>query len=382
MDIKFKEDKNGKIADSDELFKKIDEQLDNEEYDAVVSEILSIPREKWSNKLRFRLINVYSNKKEFAKAEKELDETAELCEVPNDVARCHYSRGYLCYMDDKDIMAREHYKNAAKIDPEYAKEIDLEDDIKECSQLIAEDLSGYHSVCETVCAQIKERCAENGKKRDISAEGFQMRLGFFSGIRKLPGFEKPLGFEDYFAEYEGWDKVKCLKWFENFYGITDEESFFHHIQTNRGCNTARMIYDVAAYLAGKPHFDIKELDEGGRFAFETTAMFVTTFLEYLPKAGVLAWDIGEKIGLARHAQRCGLIDSTEYCKGMLALSENAKNSFSSWEEYMRSLIFGAGLYMFSIDQWSISGAAKFVSRMAPLLISSDLADVIWYGVEN
>lgn len=382
MEIKFKTDKQGKILESDKLFDKIDGQLDSEEYDTVVSEILSIPREKWSNKLWFKLICAYSNQREFDKAKKELDRVEELCETPNDIARCHYSRGYICYMNDKEIMAREHYRDAAKIDPEYARSIDLEDDINECSRIIAENLARFHALCGKVCADIKARCGQNSKKKTISDEDFQMRLGFLPGIRKLPGFERSMGFEDYFAEYKGEDKVKCLKWFENYYGITDEESFFKHIQNDRGCNIAQMVYDVAAYLIGKPNFDIKELNEGSRFAFENVVLFSRQFFEYLPKAGILAWDISEKIGFARHAHRCGLISNTEYCKGMLALSDTAKKSFSSWEEYMRSLIYGAALFVFTIDEWSTSSAAEFVSHMTPLILNGDLADVIWYSPED
>ena len=380
MDIKFKEDENGKIVDSDELFDKIDEHIDNDEFEAAVSEILSVPREKWSNKLRFRLICAYNNLGEYDKSEEVLDEAAKNIASPNDAARCNYSRGYICFMKDKEIMARKNYLKAAELDPEYAKEIDLEDDINECNRLISEDLAGFHALSESVCGDIKKRCAEKPQKRDISDEEFQMRLGFFPGIRKLPGFERPMGFEGYFAEYKGEDREKCLKWFGDFYGITDNESFFRHIQTDIGCNNERMIYDVAAYLAEKPNFDIEKLDEIGRFAFESTVLFTSAFLEYLPKAGVLAWDISEKIGFARHAHRCGIISNTDYCNGMLALSDKARKSFSSWEEYMRSLIFGAGLYMFISEEWSISAAGKFMINMMRFLLESDLADVVWRGV--
>lgn len=382
MNIKFKQDKNGKIIDSDKLFDKIDEQLDNEEYSEVVTEILSIPREKWSNKLRFRLVTAYNNLRDFAHAERELDEVAELSEAPNDVARCHYSRGYMCYMKDKDIMAREHYRNAAKIDPEYAKEIDLEEDINECGRNISEDLSAFNKLCESVTMEIRKRCSESGRKKDISDEAFQVRLGFFPGIRKLPGFDHPIGFGDYFVRYESEDKAKCRQWFEKFYGITDNESFFHYIQTDIGCNNARMFYDVAAYLTNKPNFDVKELDDRGRFAFENATLFISTFIGYVPKAGVLAWDLCEKIGFARHAYGCGLISNSEYCEGMLALSDTAKRNFSSWEEYMLSLIFGAALFMYVTDEWSIPGAADFVSSLAPLLVRSDLAEVRWYRPES
>lgn len=377
MDIKFKEDENGKILDSDELFNKIDDQIDNDEYDAVVSEILSIPREKWSNKLWFKLICAYNNQKAFDKSEEELDKIEALCDTSVDRAKYHYMRGYICYMNDREILAREHYSDAAKADPEYAGSIDLDSEIKECGDIIAGDLESLHALFGKVCADIKKRCSEKREKIKISDEEFQMRLGFFPGIRKLPGFEHPIGFGDYFSKYEGSEIAKCRQWFENFYGVTDEKSFFDHIQSYGGCNISPMAGDVTAFLSGKPNFDVNDLTEGGRFAFENTVMFVRAFAEYLPKAGVLAWDIGEKIGFARHAYRCGLIGNTEYCRGMLALSDAAKKNFSSWNEYMRSLICGAALFVFNIDQWSISSAKSFVSNMAPLLLMSDLADVNW-----
>lgn len=382
MDIKIKTDKSGKIIDSDKLFDKLNKQIDNGEFNDAVSQILSIPREKWSNKLRFLLVCAYNNLSDFDNAEKELAEVAKLSKEPNDIARFHYSRGYMYFMKDKEIMAREHYRKAVESDPGYADEIDLEEDINECTTLISEDLSGFHALSEKVTDSITKLCAKGGKKKAISDEEFQIRLGFFPGMRKLPGFDHPIGFRGYFEKYDVEDKKKCLSWFESLYGITDKDSFFRHIRTDIGCNNSRMFYDVASYLSGKPNFDVKELDDRGRFAFENAAMLISTFIGYLPKAGVLAWDISEKIGFARYAYACGLIENADYCGGMLALSDTAKANFSSWEEYMRSLIFGAALYMYVIDEWSISGAASFVSMLAPMLLQSGLDELKWISPEE
>ncbi len=242
------------------------------------------------------------------------------------------------------------------------------------------DLKTLHELCKKVSTDIKERCKQRRIKRKISDEDFQMRLGFFPAIRKVPGLDTVIGFEGvdaYFRHYEGEEKEKCLQWLENFYGITDEESFFKHIQSDRGCNIAHMAYDVIAQMNGQLSFDINELNEDGRFAFENTLHFVEAFVEFLPKAGVLAWDICEKIGFARHAYRCGIIGRTEYCRGMMALSDSAIENFSSWEEYMHSLIYGCGLYAFSIDNFNVSSAIEFICTMIPLLLNSDLADLKW-----
>lgn len=376
MNIKFKEDENGRISDDDAIFDKLNEQLDNEEYDAVVSKITSIPREKWSNKLRFLLICAYNNQRAFDKADSELNEAEELCETSNDKARYCYQRGYMDSATGYSVMAHQFFSDVMKHDPEYADSIDIKSDIADCEEDIRDDLAKLHEVCGEFDYAIKRRCAENSEKRKIGAEDFRTRLGFFSSIRKIPGFERAMG-SDYSTQLEGEDKQKTLKWLDNFFGVKDSESFFQHIKTYRGCNLARMAVDAAAFLAGKPNFDINELNEDGKFAFGNTLMFVDKFVEYLPKGGLLAWDINEKIGYARHAYRCGILIKEEYNNGMKALSDMAADAFSGWEEYMRSLLFGAAMFDYSIDQWNIKSAIDFTSRMAAFMLGSDLADVSW-----
>lgn len=376
MEIKFKEDENGKICDDDAIFEKIDEQLDNDEYDAVASKILAIPREKWSNKLRFKLICAYNNQKDFEKSERELDELRPLCESPEDNARFRYMCGYICYMTDKEIMARAHYSAALQIAPEYARSIELEEEIAECSEVIKNDLAVVRTRFARMHADLTTRC-EKPNKLVLTEEQFQLRLGFFPSIRKIPGFEHPVGCENYFMKYEDEDRAKCLRWFERFYGVTDEDTFFDFIQKDFGSNISRMANDVIAYLNGTPNFDVAQLNELGKLSFESCVEFVRQFEDVLPKAGVLAWDIGEKIGFARHAYYAGLIGNFDYCKGLLTLSDAASESFSSWEEYMRSLLCGAALYMFNIDNFSISGAMDFAKNMFFFLMNSDLPDVEW-----
>lgn len=381
MEIKFKEDENGRIHDSDAIFDKIDEQLDNDEYDAVVSKILAIPRKKWSNKLRFKLICAYNNRRDFEKSDAELDEIAPLCETDEDKARYQYMRGYICYMTDREIMARAHYGNALKIAPEYARSIELEDEIAECSELIEKDFSAMRAMFAKMLGDLTTRC-EKPDKASITDEQFQLRLGFFPSIRKIPGFEHSIGLENYFMKYDDGDKQMCLRWFERFYGITNEETFFDFIQNDFGSNVSRMANDVIAYLVGKPNFDTAQLNDAGRLSFDSCVEFVKSFGNFIPKAGVLAWDLGEKIGFARHAYYAGIIGNFDYCKGLLTLSDTAAANFSSWNEYMRSLLCGAALYMFNIDGFSVSGAMEFTKNMYKFLMNSDLPDVEWKKLED
>lgn len=121
------------------------------------------------------------------------------------------------------------------------------------------------------------------------------------------------------------------------------------------------------------------VNEQGRYAFENAVHFMKMFAEYLPQAGVLAWDICEKIGFVRHAYRCGIIDRVEYCHDMMVFRDAAVENFSGWEEYMRSLIYGCGLYMynFDMDESGVAGAIDFICMLTPMLLNSDLADLKW-----
>lgn len=380
MKLKFKTDKNGKILDNDKLFVRIDELIDSEKYAEAAELILSVPEEQRSNKMRFRLICAYNNLKEFEKSERELGAVHKLCETPSDLARYHYMFGYMNYMNDCEMLARDHYRQAEKLDPEYARSIDLAEEIKECDELIQSDLVKFGELCERASDDIKKRCFTNLAKREASEEEFRVQLGFFPGIRKLPGFARPIGFRDHRLKYSEGDAEKCRQWFAKFYGVADIADFLKHLQTDPGINLTPMMFDVAAYITGKPNFDIDELNEGGRFSFESNMRFITSFIRFLPKSGVAAWDIGEKIGLARHAFACGIIGDEEFDNIIARLADSAKKAFDNAEEYMRSMIFGAGLYMFNLDRWSIRSARQFLSNMMGLLLQSELADIRWHGV--
>lgn len=376
MEIKFKEDENGKIHDSDAIFEKIDEQIDNEEYDAVVAKILAIPREKWSNKLRFKLVCAYNNKHDFEKSDAELDELVPLCQTDEDMARYRYMRGYIFYMTDREIMARAHYSAALQIAPEYAKSIELEDEIAECTEIIEKDLAKMRAMVAKMQEDLSTRC-EKPNKRVLTDEQFQLRLGFFPAIRKIPGFEHPAGLDNYLMQYNDEDKAKCLQWFERFYGITNEDTFYDFIQNGFVNNVSRMANDVFAFILGKPNFDVSQLNDSGRLSFESCVEFMRSFGDFMPKAGTLAWDIGEKIGFARHAYYAGLIGNFDYCKGLLTMADAARESFSSWNEYMRSLLCGAAFYMFNVDSFCVTSAMEFMKNMFLFLMNSDLPDVEW-----
>lgn len=369
----------GMISDDDKLYEELDKWHDDEKYDKIVSAVLDIPQEQRSNKLWFRLISAYNNLKQFDKAGEELQRIFPRCETPVDRARWNYMNGYIFDMNRKELLAMHFYEDALEADPDDTAELGLEKEIGDCQSYIEKDLKKLRGLSEKITKDIKKRYAQMpwSEKYELNDEEFTMQLGFLPAIRKIPGQERGLGFTEYFKKYEGEQREQAKEWLERLFGITDRGSFIEFFQTNRDCNIANLARDVIANLNGKPVFDLSELNKNGRRLFEDVTLFIKVFAEFLPEAGVAAWDMCEKIGFLRHAYAVDYITNTDYCTCMLAIMDDAKANFSSAEEYMLSLAFGSGLYMFLMDDRSISSGLEFMLQTTAFLLHGDIADIRW-----
>ncbi len=375
----YRLDENGKFSDDNDFFEIIGKWHDDDEYDKIVNSILEIPREHWSTKLWFRLISAYNNLEQFGKAREELELIEPLCVSPEQKGSFNYMHGYIFYREDKEMMAISCYNDGKEADPEDLGEHDFDALIKECQEYIDKELNKLGALSEQIAREIKSACAEKPEKEKhkLSEEEFTMYLGFLPGIRKIPGMDHSPGFDEYFTKYEGKDKQCVLDFFKQMYNVTDRESFHELFTKYRGCNLANIYNYVPLYIAGKPAFELSELNGKGREAFLNSVEFFKPFVQYLPEAGVLAWDICEKVGFARLAYSCDIIGNTDYCTIMMLLTEQAQANFSSFEEYLLSLAFGCGVYVFDIDGWNIVGAMDYLRHMLPLLVHGDLPYIRW-----
>lgn len=378
----FSLDENGKLSDSDPFYDKLDEWHDGGDFDRVISAVLEIPREEWSCKLHFRLISAYNNKKDFDSARDELEKLRPSCKSPQDLSKFYYMNGYIYFMTDREMLALSLFKLGIEADPGNTSGLDLENECRDCLDYIEEDLANLHSVSEEAVQKLAARCAETPDKIEADDPSFAVQLGFLFSVRILPGMTQGIGVSEFFKEYDGEEREAVLKCLAEKYTITDRKSLLEFIRKDRYCNLAAMVNDVMASLTGKPNFDIEILNPPGREAFENAKFFVRPFAEFLPRAGVLAWDINEKNGLVRYAYSCGIIGREDYVAAMIALSDSAKENFSSAEEYLRSLIFGCAMYAFDVDSWNINGAVDFIEKMLPLLLQSALPDIKWKKPEK
>lgn len=382
--MNYKLDEHGKFSEDNDLISSIDEWYDNDEFDKIINGILEVPREIWSTDLRRYLISAYNNLEEFHKSWEELEQLKPLCNTPELMAAYHYLSGYIYYKQDREMMAVLCYQRGKEVDPEDESGRDFDSLIKDCRGYIDDELKRLKRLSERINKDVKEACSATPEedKYELTEEQFTMLLGFLSGIRKIPGTDRALLFDEYFLKLKGKEKKAALDMFENFYGVHDRESFREFFTGYEGCNLSGMYSDIPPYLAGKPNFDVNELNDEGLQAFTNSAEFVKQFVQYLPDAGVLAWDICEKVGFARLAWGCGLIGNTDYCTIMIMLTDQARENFSSFEEYMRSLAFGCGVYMFHTDGWAIVSAIEFMENMMPFLLNGDLVDAKWKSEED
>lgn len=372
---------NNIIQDDDVIFEQLDKYHDGKEYEKIVSTVLEIPFENWSNKLWFRLISAYNNLREFDKAADELEKIRPHCNDPFSLSRWHYMNGYIYYANKKEMIALHCYEDGVKADPDNSTRHDLQDDMKECWQRIEKSLQNFHSIAGGIADDIINACEEipDSEKYDLDEEELTLELGFLPGIRKIPGQERGLGFgmENYFKKFNGEEKEMAKEWLERLYGIKDRESFKEFFHNSHFCNMANYTNDAIAALNKKPNFELSELTEEGWRMFRDTTLFVNEFAEYLPEAGTVAWDICEKIGFARIAYAVDYMTNSDYCSCMIAMHDEAKARFSSVREYITSLTFGCALYMFMIDDCSIKNASNFLLQMSGYILNGDLPRIIW-----
>lgn len=370
-------DENGKISDNDELYKILDECYDKDEYDNIIAAVMSVPEEQRSVKLRFRMISALNNKEDFANSMRELEKIRPECKTPAELARFLYSNGYIRYVNDKEMAAMMYYEAGTNADPDNTSGLDLPAELAECKEIVEKDLGELHKLTEKICEDIDKRCAEKPEKRKLSDGEFTVLMGLVPSLRSIPATGTALGSDDFFVEFKDKDRENVAQWLKNSFGFHDLESFLKFSNTARGCNISGMFADVKALFLGKPNFDVKTLNPDGQYAFYNACMFIKPLYEYLPEAGVLGWDLSEKVGFCRLAFSCGILSKDDYLGAMKALKDAAKKSFSSAAEYLKSLVIGSAVYMFATDEWTIKGSMEFMKQTMSLMMRCDLADGEW-----
>lgn len=364
-------DENGCIKDTDPLYDTLDEWHDNDEYDKILEAIRAIPREQWSNKLWFRVVSALNNKEDFDAAREELHHLGERCQTPADRAKYYYMLGYMFYKTDKEYKAIECYQAGIECDPEDTAELSLQNECDDCREYINQGLTSLTKLSEAVAHSIDQRISENPDKKDIDENTFTMALSFIPSIRKITPLNKCLGIDNLFFKYDDTEKETV----KEFLNIPDKEALKEILAE---ANYGGRFNDILAAKAGNPPFSLDQLNASGRILWNASMDYADSIMENIPEGGLCAWDISEKIALARHAFACDLITNSEYMILITALTDEAKEKYHSWAEYLTGLALGAGYFMFCIDDLCLSGAFEFTKTMATMVLNSILPDFKWF----
>lgn len=372
MEQKFKLDKNGKIDDDDPIYEKLELWHENDEYDKILNTIQSIPRKIWSNRLWFRFISALNNLKRFDEAHTEIEKIKKYCQSPKDQASAAYMLGYAFYMEDQEFKALSLFKQAMQLD----KERDLFYDCQDCEKYIRQH---FTKLVRTVSMlnqffMEKEQSVPEEDKAELSAEQMPLMFSYLPSVRRLPVVEKTMQTSDLYFKYTSEEKDAVREFLLKTYQIHDFNTLK---QSAADCFHINANYkDMVAYTLGHPHFDINTLKGSGRLAWDCSMQYMEQIIEYIPHGGLVAWDISETIGLARHAYTCDLINENELSKFVYDCAAEILKKYTSWSEYLTALVLGGAYFVF-IGDLNIKASVGFLNTIGKIFLKSPLFSYKW-----
>lgn len=367
-------DEQGQISLDDPIWRELDKWHEEDEYDKILEAVLTVPREKWSNRLWFRLISALNNKEQFKEAQVEIEALRERCVTPADKAKLQYMLGYTYYARDREYSAIDEYQKGMEADPENEGNLNLQANIDECRAEIENWLEKLKDYCFAVASTMKKMVEEAAEKEKIEEQAFTIGLGYLSAIRKTPGLDRSIGLDNLFYEYSEEEKPIVREFLKTYFGITNAETLKESAQN---AAIGNMYRDLEAYLKGRPNFDPALIQGDGKVLWEAGLEYMRTVWDLMPEGGIYAWDMSELLGLARHAYGCSLLKNTEYVSLIMEVTETAKKMYHSWPEYFMGLLLGAGFFMFSRSGMSLKESAGFLQNMAPMVLKSGYLLTEW-----
>lgn len=139
---------------------------------------------------------------------------------------------------------------------------------------------------------------------------FALLLSGIATCRKAPGIPVHMGYESLYRCRDHKDAEELKAHLSRLYGIHDRESLEEACM--KQYTAGREYEQFMTFWCGAPLFDLEELEEGGRRAFEERISLASMFHPYVQERGFYAWDINERIGLGRKAFACGMITEEEF----------------------------------------------------------------------
>ena len=180
---------------------------------------------------------------------------------------------------------------------------------------------------------------EPQQPRVTDRKEFALLLSGIATCRKAPGIPVHMGYENLYRCQDDKDAEELKAHLFRLYGIHDRESLEEACM--KQYTSGKEYEQFMTFWCGAPLFDLKELGEEGRMAFEERIDRASMFRPYLEERGFYAWDINERIGLGRKAFACGMITEEEFFGIFDYQIAKAQVFYHSFKEYAISCICGA-----------------------------------------
>ena len=184
-----------------------------------------------------------------------------------------------------------------------------------------------------------QRMPEAPDPAETDRHAFTLLLNGIAACRRAPGIPSHMGYRTLYrcGDEPASEELKAHLF--RLYGIYDRESL------EKVCmeqfTSGREYEQFMTFWCDAPLFDLEELEEKGRRAFETRFKRASLFRPYVGERGFYAWDINERIGLGRLACACGIIDRETFDELTDYQVRKAQVFYHTFKDYAVSCICGA-----------------------------------------
>ena len=343
-----------KISDNDPIYELLDQWHDEDEYEKILQKIEEIPMEDRSNKLWFRKISALNNLKRYAEAREEVAQLSPHCTEPADLGKLFYMLGYIYDQSDCEFKAIECYRRRAEIDPSWDECDEL---VKDSMSYVEQDLESAYKAFSKFFPDYAAKEQSATDKKTISEPAILPYISALGSSFMSSNLGVKLPLDDPFFKCSEEDKPKVISFLTDRVHITDLRSLQQDFGKNR----------LAPFTSGVLHIietgeepPLDELNSKTRTHYEASKMSLSKMKEFIPEAGLAAWDYNDMLALARFMYSVDMLTNTEMMQTYLFANDECKRLFKSWAEFTHSLTMGAFYSTFTRDtSYNIKAAARF-----------------------
>ena len=178
----------------------------------------------------------------------------------------------------------------------------------------------------------------------LDEETFCTILAGIPSFRRLPGVPEHMGYEGIYHCATEEQASELKDYLKEVFAITDYDSLLK--QSREFFHFFNEYFDFANEWDGHPNFDLKELQGDGASAYTASRDFSVQLRDLVRQQGYLAWDIGERVMLARAACACGIISEDQLRSVIAEEGRIANEFFDNFVDYAVSALAGAVYFMF------------------------------------